>query len=157
MKLSKLLVLTLLSGLLMGCGAKKASSSSIASSEPEIVSSEPEVVAKTAEDVVTDINGVFNPLVGSDILNWYEDYGCYIGGLNLGVAEATTNEEHIVELQGATEFIASYLPEYLEVGKAGYEASNDDYAIILGVDEVIVGLFGYVNDSGNIIVQIQVA
>ena len=157
MKLSKLLVLTLLSGLLMGCGAKKTSSSSIASSEPEIVSSESEVVAKTAEDVVTDINGIFNPLVGSDIMNWYEDYECYIGGLNLGAAEHATDEQHATELQSATEFIASYLPEYLEVKVASFEEEQDDYAIMLGVDEVIVGLFGYVNGSGNIIVQIQIA
>ena len=130
--------------LLAGCGNKPAP-------QPE-----PPAPAKTVEDVTTDINAIFNPLIGGDILSWYDDYGCYIGGLNLGAAQATTDEEHVTELQGAAEFVVSYLPEYLTVDAAGFEEEYDDYYIGLSVDEVGVDNFGYVNDSGNIIVQIQV-
>lgn len=111
----------------------------------------------SAEEVVADINGVFNPLVGSDILAWYEDYSCYIGGLNLGAAEHTEDEQHAAELQSAAEFIASYLPEYLTVDTAAFEELEDDYYIGLSIGSVGVDIFGYINGSGNIIVQIQVA
>lgn len=113
--------------------------------------------AYSAEEVVADINGVFNSLVGSDILAWYDDYSCYIGALNLGAAQATTDEEHQAELQSAAEFIADYLPEYLEATAAGFETDYDDYYIGLEASSVGVDLFAYVNSSSNVLVQIQVA
>ena len=118
---------------------------------------EPAPEAKTAESVSTDINTIFNALVGTDIMSWYSQYNCYIGGLNLGAAKATTDEEHQAELKNATEFVASYLPEYLTTDFAEFEESEDDYYIGLSVDEVGVDLFGYLNSSSNIIVQIQVS
>lgn len=125
-------------------------------SESEVESEEPIPEVKTAESVSTDINAIFNGLVGADIMSWYEDYNCYIGGLNLGAAKATTDEEHQAELKSATEFVASYLPEYLTTEVSTYETTEDDYYIGLSVDEVGVDLFGYLN-SDNVIVQIQVS
>jgi len=125
-------------------------------SEVESESEEPIPEVKTAESVSTDINTIFNDLVGADIMSWYEDYNCYIGGLNLGAAKATTDEEHQAELKSATEFVASYLPEYLTTEVSTYETTEDDYYIGLSVDEVGVDLFGYLN-SDNVIVQIQVS
>lgn len=155
MKIKNLFILPLLAGLmLVGC---KNNKSEVKPSEPEVIEpSEPEVVTKTVEEVVADINGIFNPLVGSDILSWYDAYNCYIGGLNLGAAEHATDDQHAAELQEATEFVVSYLPEYLTVTAAGYEEEQDDYYIGLSVDEIGIDTFGYIKDS-NIIVQIQVA
>ena len=142
MKLFKLCMLAVASLFCFGCNKK----------------SQPSKQVKQVEDVVTDINEVFNPLVGGeDIMSYYEDYGCWIGGLNLGAAEATTEEEHITELKDAVEFIGGYLPEYLKLGESGYESEEDDYYIGYSVDSVGVDMFGYVNASSYVIVQIQVA
>ena len=132
-------------------------SSETETSESEVESEEPIPEVKTAESVSTDINTIFNGLVGADIMSWYEDYNCYIGGLNLGAAKATTDEEHQAELKSATEFVAGYLPEYLTTEVSTYETTEDDYYIGLSVDEVGVDLFGYLNSDNNVIVQIQVS
>ena len=115
-----------------------------------------ESVIRTAEEVAGDINAVFNPLVGGDILDWYEDYGCYIGGLNFGAAEATTDEEHITELQNAAGTVYYYLPEYLELVAAEYEESDDDFYVGLQCAYVGVDIYAYINGSGNVIAQVQV-
>lgn len=158
MKIKFLLLAAATTLMVAACSPKAAP---VEPSEPEIVEpdepSEPEVPAKTVEEVVTDINGVFNPLVGSDILSWYDEYNCYIGGLNLGAAEHASDEQHATELQEATEFVVGYLPEYLTQVEAGFEEEYDDYYIGLSVDSVGVDNFGYVNSSGDVIVQIQVS
>ena len=173
-KIKVLLASLLCAGLLLaGCTTKGNNGSSSAeptssevvpssseggsSSEGEGSSSE-EPAVKTVEEVVADINGVFAGLGIDDLLQWYEDYSCYIGGLNLGAAEASAEdaEAHQTELQEATEFVVSYLPEYLTADAAGFEEEYDDYYIGLSVDSVGVDAFGYVNSSSNIIVQLQV-
>lgn len=158
MKLKNLFVLPLIAGLMLIGGCKR--NVTPVNPEPEIVEPEPEEPveeAKTAEEVVADINGVFSGLGIDNLLSWYDEYNCFIGGLNLGAAEHASDEQHAAELQEATEFVVSYLPEYLEVNAAGFEEDYDDYYIGLSVDSVGVDNFGYVNGSGNIIVQIQVA
>lgn len=161
MKKSLFLLLPILTlGLVMaGCKSNKVEPTP----EPDVVEpdtpeepEEPEVPAKTVEEVVTDINGVFSGLGIENLLSWYDEYNCYIGGLNLGAAEHAEDDQHAAELQSATEFVVSYLPEYLEVKESIFEEEYDDYYIGLSVDEVAVENFGYVN-SGNVIVQIQVA
>lgn len=157
MKAIKILALGLLTSLMMLGGCKKTTP---VEPEPTPVEpdtpEEPEVPAKTVEEVVTDINGVFSGLGIDNLLSWYDEYNCYIGGLNLGAAEHATDDQHAAELQEATEFVVSYLPEYLTVNESIFEEEQDDYYIGLSVDEVGVDTFGYVN-SDNIIVQIQVA
>ena len=66
--------------------------------------------------------------------------------------------KHVSELQSAAGFIYSYLPDYLELAAAEYEASYDDYyvGLVAGTD-VSVELYAYVNASNLVLVQIQVA
>ena len=164
MKLKNLFVLPMIAGLMLIGGCKNTAPVEPETpivepdepSEPE-EPEEPEVPAKTAEEVVADINGVFSGLGIDNLLSWYDEYNCFIGGLSLGAAEHASDEQHAAELQEATEFVVSYLPEYLTQDAAGFEEESDDYYIGLSVDSVAVDNFGYINTSGNIIVQIQVS
>lgn len=181
MKLSKLLVLGLLSGLLIGCGVKGKSSISSVSSEAPITSttsseptssspvsseptsssepsssSEPEVVPHTKVEIEEAIASSLSSAVGAELSFHDSGYGYDYLGLNFGSDEAYVDNAGEEICSSPVVTLASFLPEFLEAYDAHfYDGTSEEEDYWGDGDGSTCYVAQFLNEDASVLVFIQ--
>ena len=181
MKLSKLLVLGLLSTLLVGCGIKgksvvssssaseisevssstsaPTSSSPVSSEEPsssEPSSSEPEVVVHTLVEIEEAIASALSSAVGASLSFNDSGYGYDYLGLNFGSDEAYVDNASEEICSSSVTTLASFLPDYLQAYDAHfYDGTSEEEDYWGDGDGSTCYVAQFLNEDASVLVFIQ--
>ncbi len=183
MKLSKLLVLGLLSTLLIGCGVKgKTSSASVSSSASEISevssstsaptsstpvsseepsssepsSSEPEVVVHAQDEIESDIATALSSAVGAELSFKDSGQGYHYLGLNFGTDEAYVDNAGEAICKSAVSTLETFLPAYLVSYSAHfYDGTSEEEDYWGDGDGSTCYVAQFLNEDASVLVFIQ--